>query len=129
MNEIRPLSFLSPGNFPDDDPYSGLEDTLRLFEYGERAGFDGAWIRQRHLEHGVSSAAVFLTAASQRTRELTLNREKLAIGGSAGQLLVVYHADRGTTNADKLSLLASYQAGFRTPESPASTDRATATPD
>jgi transcriptional regulator with XRE-family HTH domain len=55
--------------------------------------------------------------------ELTLNREKLAIGGSAGQLLVVYHADRGTTSADKLSLLASYQADFRTPESPASPDR------
>jgi transcriptional regulator with XRE-family HTH domain len=55
--------------------------------------------------------------------ELTLNREKLAIGGSAGQLLVVYHADRGTTNADKLSLLASYQADFGTPESSASTDR------
>jgi transcriptional regulator with XRE-family HTH domain len=61
--------------------------------------------------------------------ELTLNREKLAIGGSAGQLLVVYHADRGTTNADKLSLLASYQAGHRTPESPASADRATVAPD
>ncbi len=41
--------------------------------------------------------------------ELTLNREKLSIGGSAGQLLVVYHADAGTANADKLSLLASYQ--------------------
>lgn len=61
--------------------------------------------------------------------ELTLNREKLAIGGSAGQLLVVYHADRGTANADKLSLLASYQAGLRTPESPASANRATAEPD
>jgi len=28
---IRSLSFLSPGNFPDDDPYPGLEDTLRPF--------------------------------------------------------------------------------------------------
>jgi transcriptional regulator with XRE-family HTH domain len=56
--------------------------------------------------------------------ELTLNREKLAIGGSAGQLLVVYHADRGSTNADKLSLLASCQAGLHHPESPAATDRA-----
>lgn len=42
--------------------------------------------------------------------ELRLNREKLAVGGSAGQLLVVYHADRGSGDADKLSLLASYQA-------------------
>lgn len=42
---IRSLSFLLPGNFPDDDPHAGLEDALQLFEFGERAGFDGAWIR------------------------------------------------------------------------------------
>jgi hypothetical protein len=64
-----------------------------------------------------------VTLAHPQVGELTLNREKLAIGGSAGQLLVIYHADRGTANADKLSLLASYQADFRTPGSPASTDR------
>ena len=40
-----------------------LESTLRLFEYGERLGFDGAWIRQQHLEPNVSSAPVFLAAA------------------------------------------------------------------
>ena len=45
--------------------------------------------------------------------ELTVNREKLAIGGTSGQLLVLYHADRGTAHAEKLSLLASYQAGLR----------------
>jgi hypothetical protein len=50
---ITSLAFLTPGNFADDDPYPGVEDTLRLFEYGEHLGFDGAWIRQRHLEHGV----------------------------------------------------------------------------
>jgi hypothetical protein len=49
MGQIHSLSFLPPGNFPDDDPYAGLEETLRLFEYGERPGFDGARIRQRHL--------------------------------------------------------------------------------
>jgi hypothetical protein len=41
---ISSLSFLLPGNFTDDDPYEGLEGTLRLFEYGEELGFDGAWI-------------------------------------------------------------------------------------
>jgi transcriptional regulator with XRE-family HTH domain len=61
--------------------------------------------------------------------ELTLNREKLAIGGSAGQLLVIYHVDPGSTSADKLSLLSSYQAGFPAPESAASPHRATAAPD
>lgn len=78
--QIRSLSFLSPGNFPDDHPEEGLEDTLRLFELGEQLGFDGAWIRQRHLEHGVSSAAVFLAAASQRTRRVELGTAVIPIG-------------------------------------------------
>ncbi|MFE7740802.1 LLM class flavin-dependent oxidoreductase [Nocardia sp. NPDC057455] len=78
--QIRTLSFLTPGNFPDDDPYSGLEDTLRLFEYGEGLGFDGAWIRQRHLEHGVGSAAVFLAAAGQRTSRIQLGTAVIPIG-------------------------------------------------
>jgi transcriptional regulator with XRE-family HTH domain len=38
---------------------------------------------------------------------LQLNRERLGVGGTAGQTLVVYHADPGTGNADKLTLLAS----------------------
>lgn len=78
--EISSLSFLTPGNYPDDDPYIGLEQTLRLFELGERLGFDGAWIRQRHLEHGVGSAAVFLAAASQRTSRVELGTAVIPIG-------------------------------------------------
>ncbi|GAA2010976.1 LLM class flavin-dependent oxidoreductase [Catenulispora yoronensis] len=78
--KISTLSFLTPGNFPDDDPYTGLEQTLALFELGERLGFDGAWIRQRHLEHGVGSAAVFLAAASQRTRRVELGTAVIPIG-------------------------------------------------
>ena len=39
--------------------------------------------------------------------DLTLSREKLAIGGAEGQLLVVYHAQPGTSSAEKMALLAS----------------------
>ena len=39
--------------------------------------------------------------------ELQLNREKLEISGTAGQMLVIYHPDAGSDNADKLALLAS----------------------
>lgn len=77
---ITSLAFLTPGNFADDDPYTGLEETLQLFEYGERLGFDGAWIRQRHLEHGVGSAAVFLAAAGQRTGRIELGTAVIPIG-------------------------------------------------
>lgn len=77
---VTNLSFLTPGNYPDDDPAAGLENTLRLFEFGERLGFDGAWIRQRHLEHGVGSAAVFLAAAGQRTSRIHLGTAVIPIG-------------------------------------------------
>ncbi|GAA0988357.1 helix-turn-helix transcriptional regulator [Acrocarpospora macrocephala] len=49
---------------------------------------------------------------------LRLNRERLGIGGTAGQTLVVYHPDPGTDNADKLALLAS---AMRTPAAPQGT--------
>jgi transcriptional regulator with XRE-family HTH domain len=39
--------------------------------------------------------------------EWHLNREKLAVGGADDMMLVVYHPDAGSTDADKLALLAS----------------------
>ena len=39
--------------------------------------------------------------------DLTLHREKLAIGGTDGQLLAIYHAEPGTDSADKLALLGA----------------------
>ncbi len=39
--------------------------------------------------------------------ELTLNRERLGIDGADGLKLVIYHPDAGSSDAEKLSLLAS----------------------
>ncbi|MEU4242564.1 helix-turn-helix transcriptional regulator [Actinoplanes sp. NPDC026619] len=39
--------------------------------------------------------------------ELVLNRERLSIGGGDGQMLVIYHPDAGSSNAEKLAMLAS----------------------
>lgn len=39
--------------------------------------------------------------------ELRLHREKLAISGTAGQMLVIYHAEPGSADAEKLRILAS----------------------
>jgi transcriptional regulator with XRE-family HTH domain len=39
--------------------------------------------------------------------DLVLNREKLAITGTEGQLLVIYHAEPGSPSAEKLALLGS----------------------
>ncbi|WP_185546183.1 LLM class flavin-dependent oxidoreductase [Variovorax sp. KBW07] len=77
---IRHLGFLTPGNYAESDPLAGLEAALKLFEFGERRGFDGAWVRQRHLERGVSSASTFLAAATQRTRRIELGAAVIQMG-------------------------------------------------
>jgi alkanesulfonate monooxygenase SsuD/methylene tetrahydromethanopterin reductase-like flavin-dependent oxidoreductase (luciferase family) len=77
---ISHIGFLTPGNYPDDDPLSGLEQTLQQLQYGENLGFDSAWVRQRHLEPGISSASAFLAAATQRTKRIQLGTAVIPIG-------------------------------------------------
>lgn len=80
ISHISHFAFLVPGNYHDDDPAQGLEETLQLFEAGEALGYDSAWVRQRHLERGVSSAATFLAAASQRTKRIGLGTAVIQLG-------------------------------------------------
>jgi len=54
--------------------------------------------------------------------EITLDREKLQVNGSDGIMLVIYHAEPGSSSAEKLALLASSVA-------PAVQPAASATPD
>ncbi|SEP67287.1 Flavin-dependent oxidoreductase, luciferase family (includes alkanesulfonate monooxygenase SsuD and methylene tetrahydromethanopterin reductase) [Devosia sp. YR412] len=77
---IRHIGFLTPGNFSNDAPFEGIDATLNLIAFGERLGFDSAWVRQRHLEPGIGSAAVFLAAASQRTSTIQLGSAVIQIG-------------------------------------------------
>jgi alkanesulfonate monooxygenase SsuD/methylene tetrahydromethanopterin reductase-like flavin-dependent oxidoreductase (luciferase family) len=77
---INHIAFLTPGNYAEDDPSTGLEAALQLFQRGEALGFDSAWVRSRHLERGVSSAATFLAAASQRTRRIGLGAAVIQLG-------------------------------------------------
>lgn len=74
------INFLIPGNFSEDDPLAGLERTLDIIARGEALGYDGAWVRQRHLERGVSSAATFLAAATQRTTRIGLGTAVIPLG-------------------------------------------------
>ncbi len=46
-----------------------------------------------------------------RVGMLELRREKLAIGDTGGQLLVIYHAEPGSAGAEALALLGSVAAG------------------
>ncbi|MFK0683290.1 LLM class flavin-dependent oxidoreductase [Ochrobactrum sp. BD67] len=80
LSHIEHFAFLTPGSYRDDDPGRGLEETLQLLEHGEALGFDSAWVRQRHLERGISSAATFLAAATQRTGRIGLGTAVIQLG-------------------------------------------------
>ena len=97
----------SVGTDTDDPRFIELVGELSLAD--DR--FRTLWARHDvQIREGAS-----VTLDHPQVGELTLNREKLGIGGAAGQLLVVYHADRGSDDADKLALLASYQAAPHLP--------------
>jgi transcriptional regulator with XRE-family HTH domain len=64
--------------------------------------------RQLWARHDVQTREGMLTLIRHpQVGDLTLRREKLAISGAEGQLLVVYHAEPGTSSAEKMALLAS----------------------
>src|SRR5918993_4867041 len=69
---LERLGFLTIGLFDPADPAAGHETTLRTVELGERLGFDSAWLRHRHLQHGISSPVAVLAALTQRTSRIEL---------------------------------------------------------
>jgi alkanesulfonate monooxygenase SsuD/methylene tetrahydromethanopterin reductase-like flavin-dependent oxidoreductase (luciferase family) len=77
---INHIGFLTPSNYSDINPFRGLEQTLQLLGYGEALGFDSAWVRQRHLEPGISSATAFLAAATQRNSHIQLGTAVIPMG-------------------------------------------------
>ncbi|MEU7723047.1 LLM class flavin-dependent oxidoreductase [Streptomyces tibetensis] len=77
---LRKLGFLTIGLFDPADPRPGHEATLEIIELGEQLGFDSAWVRHRHLQHGISSPVAVLSAASQRTRRIELGTAVIPLG-------------------------------------------------
>ncbi|KOG17765.1 LLM class flavin-dependent oxidoreductase [Streptomyces viridochromogenes] len=77
---LRKLGFLTIGLFDEADPRRGHESTLEIIELGERLGFDSAWLRQRHLQFGISSPVAVLAAASQRTSRIELGTAVIPLG-------------------------------------------------
>ncbi|GAA1746860.1 LLM class flavin-dependent oxidoreductase [Aeromicrobium alkaliterrae] len=77
---LRRLGFLTIGLFDEADPGPGHEATLRLIELGEQLGFDSAWLRHRHLQHGISSPVAVLAAATQRTSRIELGTAVTPLG-------------------------------------------------
>jgi len=77
---LKRLGFLTIGLFDEADPRGGHESTLALIELGEQLGLDSAWLRHRHLQHGISSPVAVLAAATQRTRRIELGTAVTPLG-------------------------------------------------
>jgi alkanesulfonate monooxygenase SsuD/methylene tetrahydromethanopterin reductase-like flavin-dependent oxidoreductase (luciferase family) len=77
---LRKLGFLTIGLFDGQDPGPGHQDTLEVIEFGERLGFDSVWLRDRHLQYGISSPVAMLAAAAQRTSRIELGTAVIPLG-------------------------------------------------
>jgi alkanesulfonate monooxygenase SsuD/methylene tetrahydromethanopterin reductase-like flavin-dependent oxidoreductase (luciferase family) len=74
------MGFLTIGRFDHADPRPGHEETLRMIERAEALGFDSVWVRQRHLQPGISSPVALLAAATQRTHRIELGTAVIPLG-------------------------------------------------
>ncbi|ADB34244.1 transcriptional regulator, XRE family [Kribbella flavida DSM 17836] len=90
---------LAVGNDIDDPRFVELTEELSLAS----PRFRELWAR--HEVRGQRGTPLRIN--HPQVGELTLNRERLSIDGADGLNLVVYHPDAGSTDADKLALLAS----------------------
>jgi transcriptional regulator with XRE-family HTH domain len=100
MTECYVASFRKAvGNDIDDPRFIELTGELSLAS----AHFRKLWAR--HEVRG--QTGTLLTVNHPQIGELTLSRERLSIDGAQGLRLVVYYPDAGSSDADKLALLAS----------------------
>src|SRR3954468_5817174 len=77
---LRRLGFLTIGRFDAADPGPGLEQTLQVIERAEQLGFDSVWLRDRHLQPGISSPVAIMAAATQRTSRIELGTAVIPLG-------------------------------------------------
>ena len=67
--------------------------------------------RQLWARHDIAErAGAQVTFDHPTVGQLRLDREKLAVAGTDGIMLVIYHAQPGTESAERLSLLGSMAA-------------------
>src|SRR5689334_3962747 len=77
---LRKLGFLTIGRFDENDPGPGIEETLTVIERAEALGFDSVWLRDRHLQPGISSPVAIMAAASQRTSRIEIGSAVIPLG-------------------------------------------------
>ncbi|AGP30432.1 LLM class flavin-dependent oxidoreductase [Corynebacterium terpenotabidum] len=74
------LGFLTIGSFDPADPAAGINGTLDIISYGEDLGFDSAWLRNRHMQYGITSPMTVIAAATQRTSRISFGTAVTPLG-------------------------------------------------
>ena len=97
------------GNDVDDPRFIELTGELSLAS----PRFRQLWAR--HEVRGQRGTPIRLH--HPQVGELTLNRERLAINGTEGLMMIVLHPDAGSSDAEKLAMLASADLPTREPAS------------
>ncbi|WP_392508076.1 LLM class flavin-dependent oxidoreductase [Naumannella halotolerans] len=77
---LRRLGVLTIGLFDPADPGAGHRETLAMIEFAEELGLDSVWLRDRHLQHGISSPVAVLAAAAMRTSRIEFGTAVIPLG-------------------------------------------------
>ncbi|NDK88960.1 LLM class flavin-dependent oxidoreductase [Gordonia desulfuricans] len=77
---LRSLGFLTIGSFDPADPGRGHLDTLEMIQRAEDLGFDTVWLRNRHLQYGITSPVAVMAAAAMRTSRIALGTAVIPLG-------------------------------------------------
>ncbi|WP_078057551.1 LLM class flavin-dependent oxidoreductase [Corynebacterium provencense] len=77
---LKKLGFLTIGTFDPADPATGIHNTLDIIRFGEDLGFDSAWLRNRHMQYGITSPMTVIAAASQITSKINLGTAVTPLG-------------------------------------------------
>lgn len=77
---LRSLGFLTIGSFDESDPARGHRTTLEIIERAEDLGFDSVWLRNRHLQYGISWPVAVMAAAAMRTTRIALGTAVIPLG-------------------------------------------------
>jgi transcriptional regulator with XRE-family HTH domain len=84
-------------------------DDPRFIELVGQLSLSSPHFRELWARHDVARReGAAMTMNHSELGEIDLYREKLAISGTPGQMLVIYHPEPGTSHAEKLALLGSY---------------------
>ncbi|GAA1463059.1 LLM class flavin-dependent oxidoreductase [Williamsia maris] len=77
---LTKLGFLTIGRFDEASPRAGHLETIEVIQRAEDLGFDSVWLRDRHLQFGISSPVAVMAAAAMKTSRIELGTAVIPLG-------------------------------------------------